>query len=142
MKAQSEQVALCTNLAVLDGVARLTEAMQAVLQQLGTLNRKVDDLDVRMKNLDRKVTVANRNSVARAQNSTAMHGNGDLVPLYSVVTGERLNHFPPNVARLEGLDALSVDYFLWHLDEPVVGSVEDRRRNLRLTAGLITWVEQ
>ncbi|POR32795.1 Uncharacterized protein TPAR_07003 [Tolypocladium paradoxum] len=150
--ALSEQFALCANLPAVDGSARLMQRMDAVLEQLTLLNRKVDGLDRkvdgldrkvdgldrRVDGLDRKITVSNRNAVMRAQNSMVVRGDMDLVPLYSVLTGEVIDGFPQNLDQLERLHARDVDQLLRHLGESVVGSAAEKKRNLKLASGLIT----
>lgn len=46
----------CGNLPAVDGGVRLMQRMDAILEQLALLNRKVDGLDRRMDALDRKVS--------------------------------------------------------------------------------------
>ncbi|KAF4592180.1 hypothetical protein GQ602_002479 [Ophiocordyceps camponoti-floridani] len=129
--ALSQQFALCGNLPAVDGGARLVHMVQAVLNRLDALDRKVDGLD-------RKVTVSNRNAVARAQNSTVIRGNMELEPLYSMVTGERLDHFPQTLDQLERLQLPAVNDLLTHLGEAPRGRLEERRRQLKLVSGLVT----
>ncbi|PNY28871.1 Uncharacterized protein TCAP_01205 [Tolypocladium capitatum] len=143
--ALSEQFALCANLPAVDGSARLMQRMDAVLEQLTLLNRKVDILDRKVDGLDRKVdglgrnvSVLNRNAVVRTQNSTVVRGDVDLVPLYSVLTGDVIDGFPRNVDQLERLPAREVDQLLRHLGESAVGSAAEKKRNLKFALGLVT----
>lgn len=128
----------CGNLPAVDGGARLMQRMDAVLEQLALLNRKVDGLDRRMDSLDRKVTVSNRNAVVRARNGTVVRGDMDLVPLHSVLTGEVIEGFPGNVDQLERLHARDVDQLLRHMGESVVGSAAEKKRSLKFACGLVT----
>ncbi|KAM4060277.1 hypothetical protein HRG_002129 [Hirsutella rhossiliensis] len=105
--ALSEQFALCGNLPAVDGGARLQETLQAVLQQLATLNRKVDGLDRKVddldRKLDRKITVLDKNFTARMQNSIVVHESVGLTPLYSVLTGEVIQDCPSTLQELDAL---------------------------------------
>ncbi|KYK60327.1 hypothetical protein DCS_01464 [Drechmeria coniospora] len=103
-----EHLELYGNLPAADSGTCLQE--KTVLQQLTTLNRgmrdlnrKVDGLDQKVDGLDRKITILNQNALVRAQNSTVERGNTPLVPLYSILTGNLLEGFPPNMEQLERL---------------------------------------
>ncbi|PHH90062.1 hypothetical protein CDD83_4634 [Cordyceps sp. RAO-2017] len=111
--------------------------LQAVLDRLDALDRKLDDLDRKVDGLDRKVIVSNRNAVARAQNTTVVRGNMELEPLYSMITGERLENFPQTLDQLERLQLPAVNDLLTHLGEAPRGRLEERRRQLKLVSGLV-----
>ncbi|KAM4060292.1 hypothetical protein HRG_002104 [Hirsutella rhossiliensis] len=138
LRLAAEHLELCDNLPAVDGGARLAQRMDAVLEQLTMLNRKVDGIDRRMDVLDRKVTVSNRNAVVRARNATVVRGDMDLVPLHSVLTGEVIEGFPDNVNQLERLHVRDVDQLLRHMGESTAGSAAEKKRNLKFATGLVT----
>ncbi|KAF4595315.1 hypothetical protein GQ602_000928 [Ophiocordyceps camponoti-floridani] len=131
LRLAAEHLELCGNLPAVDGGARLHDTLQAVLEQLAQINRGLRDLD-------RKITVSNRNAMVRARNGTVVRGDMDLVPLHSVLTGDVVEGFPDNVDQLERLHARDVDQLLRHLGEPVAGSAAEKKRSLKFACGLVT----
>ncbi|KAF4513228.1 hypothetical protein G6O67_000526 [Ophiocordyceps sinensis] len=119
----------CGNLPAVDGGARLMQRMDAILEQLTLLNRKVDGLD-------RRMTVAERNGVARMENSSAMRPDAGLAPLFSLQTGDEIPGCPSTMEEAGALPARDVDRILRQLGASTVGSVQDRRRRLLLAFGV------
>ncbi|KAM4065516.1 hypothetical protein HRG_004180 [Hirsutella rhossiliensis] len=132
----------CGNLPAVDGGVRLMQRMDAMMERFAALEQTVrrgfTDMAQRMDGFDRKVTVTNRNAVVRAQNSTVVRGNMDLEPLYSVLTGDRLDNFPQTLDQLERLPLPAVNDLLTHLGEEPRGRLEERRRHLKLAVGVTT----
>jgi hypothetical protein len=46
---------------------------------------------------------SDRNGVARAENSTALRANAELVPLWSVLSGNPIDRCPETLRDLEGM---------------------------------------
>ncbi|KJZ69008.1 hypothetical protein HIM_11597 [Hirsutella minnesotensis 3608] len=148
--ALSQQFALCGNLPAVDSGTRLVERMDAVLEQLTLLNRKVDGLDRkvdrldrkvngldgRMDDLDRKITVTNKNFTARMQNSIVIHDKVDLEPLYSVRTGEVIPDCPETLQDLLDVDSQVASDILRELDESVPRNQDVRKQRLKHAFGV------
>ncbi|KAF4585429.1 hypothetical protein GQ602_004734 [Ophiocordyceps camponoti-floridani] len=118
----------CGNLPAVDGGIRLMERMDMMMDRLialeQTINRRfdrverrVDGLDNKVDGLDRKVTVANKNFMARLENSIVVSGEMVLVPLYSSRTGEEIANCPSTLAELERLSPQEAADLLRELDE-------------------------
>ncbi|KAM4060269.1 hypothetical protein HRG_002135 [Hirsutella rhossiliensis] len=137
LRLAAEHLELCDNLPAVDGGARLAQRMDAVLEQLTMLNRKVDGIDRRMDVLDRKVTVSNRNAVVQARNATVVRGDMDLVPLHSVLTGEVIEvSLTMSTSWRDCMYGTSINcYATW---ESTAGSAAEKKRNLKFATGLVT----
>ncbi|KJZ69095.1 hypothetical protein HIM_11518 [Hirsutella minnesotensis 3608] len=134
----SDQFALCANLPAVDGGAGIMRSLETITNQLTLLNRKVDAMDRRIRHLDMTLIAERRNAVARAQNAVVVRSNMELEPLCSILTGERLANFPGTLGQLERLEAREANSLLEQLGEPVEGRLEDKRRQLKHLAGVVT----
>jgi len=56
-------------------------------------------------------SVRNKNSIVRSENGVVVRSSMDLVPLYSVVTGEVIPDCPRTLGDLESLPGMS--FHLW-----------------------------
>ncbi|KAM3504740.1 hypothetical protein MY11210_008242 [Beauveria gryllotalpidicola] len=62
-----------------------------------TMSSRFDRVEGNLETLDRRMRVFEANSVARAQNSTAIREDSALTPLSSVNTGREIAQFPTTV---------------------------------------------
>ncbi|KJZ74949.1 hypothetical protein HIM_05680 [Hirsutella minnesotensis 3608] len=138
LETLTEQVARCQNLPAIDGGRRLAEVLEAIRGEMREMRNEMRTINRRLDGLDRKVTAGTRNAVARAQNAVVVRSNMDLEPLCSVITGERLDRFPGTLGQLDRLGAPEVNSLLEHLGEPVEGRLEDKKRQLKHLAGVVT----
>ncbi|OAQ57386.1 hypothetical protein VFPBJ_11754 [Purpureocillium lilacinum] len=136
--ALSEQFALCANLPAVDGGAGLMRSLETITNQLVQLNRKVDAVDRKMEDLRTEMTAERRNAIARNENATATRASDDLVALYNPTTGALVGPFPPTLGQLERLEPRQVNELLQQLGEPVTGRIDDRRKHLMRTIGVVT----
>ncbi|KAF4589396.1 hypothetical protein GQ602_003285 [Ophiocordyceps camponoti-floridani] len=149
LESLTEQVTRCQNLPAVDDGRRLTQALEAIhngmqdirneirngmrdmRNELRAVERKVDDLD-------RKVTVSNKNFTARIQNSGVIHDKVDLVCLHSVVTGGLIRDWPRNLQELDALTGHQVDVMLTELGEEGRGRPDERKHQLEMAIGVVS----
>ncbi|KAF4585956.1 hypothetical protein GQ602_005261 [Ophiocordyceps camponoti-floridani] len=138
LRTVAEHLQLCDNLPSVDAGAQLLAMMQTLLDRFARLERKVDGLDRKVDGLDQRMSITNRNTGVRQWNQSAVRSVDRLEPLFSFETGNPINPCPSTVEELESLNAGDVDRLLRHLDEPVDGRLDVRKRRLKLAFGVTT----
>ncbi|PFH62774.1 hypothetical protein XA68_11997 [Ophiocordyceps unilateralis] len=89
--------------------------MRTVSRSMDDLNRKVDGLERKVDGLDRRMTVAERNGVARIENSSAMRPDASLAPLFSLETGGEIPGCPSTLDEAGALSSREIDRILGQL---------------------------
>ncbi|RSL42029.1 hypothetical protein CEP51_016520 [Fusarium floridanum] len=135
LRTVSDHIERCGNLPAIEGGGRFVEAVQAFTVQMQQFQ-----LEVRrdFEDLRRRATVTESNSIARMENSTAVRGDAEIVPLLSVNTGEVIESFPDTVDGVTALTAGEVNRILTELGATTLGSLPVRRRRLLLVIGVTT----
>ncbi|QUC23176.1 uncharacterized protein UV8b_07417 [Ustilaginoidea virens] len=133
----SEQFALCANLPAVNNGDRLVTTLQTILNRLVQLNEKADALDRKVEDLRSDMSAERRNAIARLQNSSVMSVSEDLVALHNPATGALINNFPPTLGHLDRLEMRQVNELLQQLGEVGTGRIDERRRHLMRTIGVL-----
>ncbi|RCI11365.1 hypothetical protein L249_7665 [Ophiocordyceps polyrhachis-furcata BCC 54312] len=122
-----------------DALDRKVDALDRKVDALDRkLDQKVDALDQKFNALDQKVTTLNRNALVRQRNSHVIRGDMNLVPPYSVLTGEVIEDFPRNIDELGRLPVREIEKLLRSLGETVAGSAAEKKRSLSWACGLLS----
>ncbi|KAG6031663.1 hypothetical protein E4U40_006929 [Claviceps sp. LM458 group G5] len=123
--------------------ARLTEMLQSLLDFFDEIEEEsregFRDLGQGLDALGLKVTIVNRNFMARMNNSTVVHEDAQLTPFYSVLTGELIPNCPSTLRELNAMPAGDIEAILIELGEVAVLDREgDKRRQLATAFGVKT----
>ncbi|KAF4513656.1 hypothetical protein G6O67_000899 [Ophiocordyceps sinensis] len=129
LETLTEQVSRCQNIPAIDGGLRLTQVLEEIRNgmrdmrnEVRAVNRKLDDLDRKVGGLDRRMTVAERNGVARMENSSAMRPDAGLAPLFSLETGDEIPGCPSTMEEVGSLAAREIDRILRQLGASTAGT--------------------
>ncbi|RSL94103.1 hypothetical protein CEP52_012823 [Fusarium oligoseptatum] len=94
LRTVSDHIERCGNLPAIEGGRDLLVAVQALTAQVQRFQSEVrrDFEDLR-----RRSTVMESNNISRMENSTAVRGDAEIMPLLSINTGEVIESFPSTV---------------------------------------------
>ncbi|EXK75670.1 hypothetical protein FOQG_19564 [Fusarium oxysporum f. sp. raphani 54005] len=142
LRTVSDHIERCGNLPAIEGGRDLLLAVQALTVQVQEFRLEVRDnfdrVHHRIDDIQRRVRVTESNSISRLENSTAVRGDAEIVPLLSVNTGEVIESFPATVDGVSTLTSADVSRILAELGAPIHGSVTTRKRRLLLVMGVTT----
>ncbi|RSL95559.1 hypothetical protein CDV31_013833 [Fusarium ambrosium] len=104
LRTVSDHIERCGNLPAIEGGRDLLVAVQALTAQVQRFQSEVrrDFEDLR-----RRSTVMESNNISRIENSTAVRGDAEIVPLLSVNTGEVIESFPGTVDGVSTLTGVT-----------------------------------
>ncbi|KAI3530646.1 hypothetical protein CABS01_16808 [Colletotrichum abscissum] len=128
-----DQFQLCSNLPVIDHGGQLLRAVQG-------LREVVDSIDTRLRSMERRSIASELNALARSLNATVTRPDEPLEGLRSLQTGEVMEDFPTTVSEIALLSAGRANAYLQALGQPVAGPIGEKRRRLKLLAGVTTQV--
>ncbi|KAG5954539.1 hypothetical protein E4U57_004358 [Claviceps arundinis] len=123
-----------------DRLTRMLKSLMFLFDEIEEESREgFKDLGQTLDALGLKVTIPNRNFMARMNNSTVVHEDAQLVPFYSVLTGELIPNCPSTLRELNAVPAGDIKAILIELGEVAVMDREgDKRRQLETAFGVKT----
>jgi len=101
----------------------------AILRAIQALNQRFDRLESRLKAVD-------ANNLARLTNSMLVEADAELSPLRNTSTDEPIDGFPEKGRQIASLLGPALNNILRALGADIQGSVDTKRKRLRVLIGL------